>query len=572
MEYTISCKAPHKHFIDIQITIDKVKAGKFYLQLPAWRPGRYELQNYGRNIQRFEVFDEKGKKLPCKKVSREKWEVETQSAKKIFARYNYYCYQMDAGGCWLDDEQLYINFICCMCYIPGREHETCRVKLHIPKNYKIACGLKKKQNELIADDFYHLADSPLIASDSLLHKIYKIGKTNFNVWIQGKAGFDWEKVLNHFKKFTKANIKVFGEFPEKDYHFIYQILPYRHYHGVEHRNSTMITLGPADTLKNDASYQSFLGISSHELFHAWNALKIRPKEMVPYDLTKENYFRTGYVIEGVTTYYGDLLLARSGVFNLDQYFHEIDVLFKKHFENYGRYYNSLAESSFDLWIDGYTAGIPNRKVSIYGKGAIVALLLDLEIRRETKNKKSYDDVMKYLWKEYGKRGIGYSESDFQKVVQKITGISFKNYFDECIYNVTSIEERLNAALNFVGCELIISPNPILVERHFGFRYLQQRDGRLIIDLIEPESPADKALSKDDEILAVDSVKVENNLHELIGEKKSIEITVSRWGKVYSRKITADKKTYLDQYTIGKKSHPKPEEKVSFKKWLSINFD
>ncbi|MFL5730016.1 MAG: M61 family peptidase, partial [Cytophagaceae bacterium] len=226
MKYTISYKYPHKHFIDIDLLIEDIHQETVQLQLPAWRPGRYELSNFAKNIQRFEVFNEKGQSLKFKKISRERWEIESQGNTKITVKYNYYAAQMDAGGCWLDENQVYINFIGCMMYVPGREYEACTVKMEVPKDYQIACGLPKKGNTLMASDFYHLADSPLIASPSLIHKSYKTDKNQFTIWIQGEVNPDWQMILADFKKFTEEQIKVFGEFPEEDYHFLYQILPY----------------------------------------------------------------------------------------------------------------------------------------------------------------------------------------------------------------------------------------------------------------------------------------------------------------------------------------------------------
>src|SRR3989304_7536298 len=105
------------------------------------------------------------------------------------------------------------------------------------------------------------------------------------------------------------------DFPFETYHFFFQILPTKFYHGVEHLNSTVIALGPSYNLMKGDLYEDLLGVSSHELFHAWNIKNIRPKEMHPYDYTKENYSKLGYVCEGVTTYYGDLFLYRSGVYS-----------------------------------------------------------------------------------------------------------------------------------------------------------------------------------------------------------------------------------------------------------------
>jgi predicted metalloprotease with PDZ domain len=570
MKYTISYQEPHKHFIDIELVIEDIHLDSFQLQLPAWRPGRYELSNFARNIQRFEAFNEKGSSIKFKKVSRERWEVETHGSSRITVKYNYYAAQMDAGGCWLDEEQLYINFIGCMMYVPGREHEACTVKIEVPKDYQIACGLSKKGHTLSATDFYHLADSPMIASASLIHKSYKIDKNQFTIWIQGEVNPDWQMILADFKKFTEEQIKVFGEFPEEDYHFLYQILPYKHYHGVEHRNSTIITLGPSEIFNSSGMYVTFLGISSHELFHAWNIIKIRPAEMMPYDLTKENYFRTGFVAEGVTTYYGDLMLVRAGAIDISQYFTELNTLFKKHFENWGRFNLSLTESSFDLWIDGYVQGIPNRKVSIYGKGAVVALLLDLEIRIATGHKKSLDDVMRLMYQEFGKKNRGYTMSDYRYIVEKVADTSFKKYFEDCIEGVTHIEKDIAQAMHAFGCDIEVLPSPMTTERIFGFSTCQ-KDGKTVIENIEPGSPADQFLTRDDEIIAVDTSKVSGNIQELLSSRKKALISFFRKNKLMTAEIEAEKRTYFKQYRVIKRKDATEVEKNNFKKWVKVGF-
>src|SRR5690606_8262001 len=121
------------------------------------------------------------------------------------------------------------------------------------------------------------------------------------------------------------------------------------------------------------------------------------------------YSRLGYVYEGITTYYGDYMLLRSGVLSHEDYLRQFNSDLQKHFENEGRYNYSVAESSYDNWLDGYTSGIPGRKVSIYTEGMLTAFMLDMEIRSATKNKKSLDTVMKSLYVDFYKKGKAYSE-------------------------------------------------------------------------------------------------------------------------------------------------------------------
>src|SRR5690606_20208937 len=154
---------PIKRYIDIELVVTDLKQDEVGLRIPAWRPGRYETQNYSRNIQRFSVHDENGNSLEFNKSEKEKWSIKTSGINSIIVKYNYYAYQMDAGGCWLDEEQIYLNFICCLIYVEGRQNEGCEVNLNVDSKFKIACGLKNQRNKLFAKDYYELVDSPLIA-------------------------------------------------------------------------------------------------------------------------------------------------------------------------------------------------------------------------------------------------------------------------------------------------------------------------------------------------------------------------------------------------------------------------
>jgi predicted metalloprotease with PDZ domain len=566
INYRISYSNPLTHLIDIEISIENITSSFLELQLPAWRPGRYELQNYAANIKQFRAINKNGKTLPFAKTSRNRWKIEQGNAEAVKISYQYYACQMDAGGCWLDEEQLYLNFICCTMYVPDRIKEACSVQLELPSNYQIACGLPKENHLLTADSFYHLVDSPMIASAGLTHFSFECRNIPFHIWIQGSNYIAEEKISSDFKKYTETQLVMMGDFPEKEYHYLFQFLPYRHYHGVEHRNSTVITLGPAETIA-EKGYVNLLGISSHELFHAWNIIKIRPSEMMPYDFTKENYFPTGFVAEGFTTYYGDLFLVRSGVISKETYFEELNSSFKKHFDNFGNQNLSLAESSQDLWVDGYVAGIPNRKVSIYVKGCIAALILDLEIRQQTNSAKSLDDLMRLLWKDFGKTGKGYSLQNIVEATSKIAGVDKQEFFEECIFGRTDMKTRLSNILKTVGCVLQEKLAESSAERNFGFRFSTKQD-RIFVESIASSSPAEKSLSKDDEILAVNGKIVSGDFNSLLLEQKSLMLTVKRWGRNLDVKIEAENEgNYFLEYVIVCDVEAGEKERVKFEKWL-----
>lgn len=567
MTYTISYQNPLTHFIDINLQLDQIHGDIIYLQLPAWRPGRYEVVNFAKNIQKFQVYDLDGGLLPFQKVAKDRWEVYTKGNKAIKIDYNYYAAQMDAGSSYLDEEQLYINFINCLLYMEGRMGESCHVKLKIPNHYIIACGLTEtEKHTLTARDYYQLVDSPMIASAGLAHFTYQVGEIGFHIWMMGTFDLDVEKMEGDFQKFSASQINMMGDFPCRDYHFLFQILPYKHYHGVEHQNSTVITLGPSEKLNDKEFYQKLVGISSHELFHAWNIIRIRPVEMMPYDFTGENYFETGFVAEGFTTYYGDLFLVRCGFFSLEEYLGELNKLLKRHFENFGRFNLSIADSSFDLWLDGYSAGIPDRKVSIYIKGAIVAMILDLEIRRNTGGTASLDTLMQVLWNEYGKKDKGYALDDVIRESEKISGMSLEVYLQDYIRGVKPVEEKLSELFNHVGLVLLPEPNGKFHEQGFGFK-IAEKEGRTYVSAIEPGADAEAVLAKDDEIISVNDRKIEDNFEGLINGNQAVELMIFR--KNILKKVVLHKRNgnYFKQWKLSLKQEINAQQRENLEDWL-----
>ena len=464
MHYRLSADPLLPHYIAVDARLTNIITPDVELQLPAWRPGRYELQQFAKNIQRFEVVDGEGKPLPFHKITKDRWRVQTNGATELTIRYNYYALlptlnQLNAGSSFVSGTLLYVNPVNLCLYAGGRMDEPCTLEVDIPDGWTVASGLKQTgAKTLRAADFYELVDCPLMAAPVMQHIQYEVGETSFHVWIQGgrrtdgDPTFDAERIVRDFSRFAQKQIDLYGEFPERDYHFLTLILPVPYYHGVEHRNSTVLVLGPND--EGEGLYQDLLGVSSHELFHAWNIIRIRPVELLPYDFTKENYFSTCFVAEGVTTYYGDLMLRQSGVFSDEAYLKELQVLFKRHFENNGRAFQSLTESSWDLWLDGYDKGVPDRKVSVYHKGAVVALILDLHIRRLTNHARSLNDVMRLMWQRFGKPFVGYTLDDYRAITESVAGESLDWYYNLCIFGNQPLESKLNEYLAWVGLQVI----------------------------------------------------------------------------------------------------------------------
>jgi predicted metalloprotease with PDZ domain len=398
---------------------------------------------------------------------------------------------------------------------------------NLPKGYKIASSMEKKGNTLSIKGYDALAESPIICSNALQHDTYTVEGITFHMWFQGACTPDWDKLKKDFSAFSKSQIKHFGGFPTNEYHFFFQITPYRSYHGVEHSNNTVVLLGPGDEIM-DKRYEDLLGVSSHELYHTWNIKAIRPIEMYPYNYTQENYFRTGFVAEGVTTYMGDMMLYNSGVFNWDEFIKTQNQNLERHLMNYGRYNLSVADSGFDNWLDGYKLGAPDRKTSIYPDAALCMLMVDLEIIRNTEGKNSLHSVMKELYKDFALKEKGYSEDDFRNICVKFGGLKVAEIFENHIYGTENYIPTLKTALETVGIELKEKKNKNLSAQYFGFIAVKE-NGKIIIKKVEPNSVTDKnGIAPEDEITKVNGEKIEGKLSDILKKcKENVDLTIKK---------------------------------------------
>ena len=440
IKYHLESSNPVSQFIEIKLHIPVRHLSLVRLQLPAWRAGRYQLANYVQNIRNLHVLSPNGVAISTSKITKDLWEFTPDHVGEYQVSYEYYCAKMDAGSCWVDDEQVYLNFVNCCFEVVDRSEERIQVEINFPSEFQSCTTLLKENNELFATNFQQLADSSFLASQNLTHESFEIEQVKFHLWFQGEIHFDLAEFKAYILEFAVKQIEAFGEFPVEEYHFIYQLLPYSHYHGVEHQRGTVITFGPAESLTE----------------------------------------------------------RRSGYFTLAEYFETFEKVLNREAINFGWQNQSILESSFDLWIDGYVAGIPDKKVSIYTHGALIAFCLDIMLLDE---KSSLHEVMKLLWKRYGKPKIGYMLDDVWEVILSQTShpIYFNQFHEDYIAGKSDIFPVVENHLISLGFELGTKAKEDHLASHFG---IIRHDGK--VTKIHPSSEAYRKLMLGDLIQSQES--------------------------------------------------------------------
>ncbi|HEX4888443.1 MAG TPA: hypothetical protein VFV37_10400 [Luteibaculaceae bacterium] len=501
--YRLSFDSPDQHYLKVEYFIEGLEADFIQLQLPVWRPGRYELGNFAKNVVKFQVEDNNSNALKYNKISTHQWEVSCRNVAALKVSYFYYAADLNAGSTFLSGSQLYVNPVNCLIYMPELLEEPISLFADVPDHFLYAgsCELADK-NKVNAPNLHELFDSPFIFSPSLKSMSLRVNDTLFHLHFQGHAKFDKKQVENDFSRFIAHQMELFGDFPVPEYHFLFQMLNQSYHHGVEHTSSTVLAMGPAYA-QFTTGYSELLGICSHELYHTWNIKAIRPAEWLPYDYTKENYGVLGYVAEGVTTLMGDLVLLRSGVWSDSDFWMEFQKELQKHFDNFGRFNYSVSQSAFDSWLDGYSAGVPKRKVSIYTEGMMYAFALDMLIFRKSNHRFTLNTVMRNLYERFAKQGKGYTEEDYIAIVSELAQEDVRPFFEQYIWNANDDFELLRDSLAYLDWELSERPSALYHERTLGMRISASQQ----ITAIYPGSVAEEeGLWLDDKLLAVNGVE------------------------------------------------------------------
>jgi len=550
-------------FIDLEAIFDVSKHQILELGIARWRPARYDFQFYAQYLQNIHFFDENDNEISYAKLNADTWIFETKKIELVKVKYSFYANQNEAGGTFVCDEFILINPINCLFY--DLNNLDSKIELYLKQDfnsYKIACGTKNisqlDERHLVEfKDIYEAFDTPMLLSKNPKQINFEVpdlenNKIEIDITLVGENKLYLEVLKHDFSAFISKQVEIFKSFPVDYYHFLCILEPDFMYHGVEHQNSSVNIYGSSFKLFNEASkdkttptktenYKEFLGICCHEFFHSWNIKSIRPTELLKYNYTKEHIFETGYVAEGFTTYYGDLILYRAGLIDLKEYAKILANYASIHNQNYGKYIASMHESSNDLWLDGYKKGIPDDKVSIYTEGCLQALILDYTIQKITNKKASLDNLLLEMFHEFGHHKKGYQEMDLVKILNQITGTDFSVYFKEHFDSKVDLIAQLSEAIKIFGLELELKNSDKIWESQFGFK-LQLQNPNIVVAKILPFSSSYNFLELNDVLISVNQHALTALNHIGIFEYftgESVELCINRNGKILNLRLIPD---------------------------------
>lgn len=397
----------------LKVHMEFPSSGKEEIVMPVWAPGSYLVRDFSRHVSNVRSNG------TVEQMSKNRWSI-VSKGKTAVVDYDVYCDELTVDTSYSDNSFVLINGTGLFFYAEGGKDCEFVVKFKNAGKWKIATGLPENRGQYTAEDYDHLVDSPFLIGDLQIIEFTVKNKKHFIAW-QGRMVRDKKVIAEDFRKIVEAEGNLYGKLPYENYFFLIMTVPDEYYGGLEHKNSTAI-LYPEYKLMDDFEYKMFLTTVAHEFFHTWNVKRIRPKELGPFDYTKEVHTNLLWLSEGFTSYYEWVVLWRAGLVTEDEYM--------KHLGKYIDFYNlqpghtlPADSSSFNTWIKLYKpdGNSFNTYISYYLKGELMAFALNSEIIKATKGKKSLDDVFRGLFSDFNATGKGIDKKDLIDQVKKLIG-------------------------------------------------------------------------------------------------------------------------------------------------------
>ena len=447
ISYVVRVADVRRHYFEVDCRLDDA-APIVDFTMPSWIPGSYLLREYARHVVAASAYDQNDAAVVVEKINKNTWRCHGRGGALIF-RLCVFALDESVRGAFVDSRRAYFNGPCLFVVPNGRESESARVTIEAPTDpvcatWRVATTLPALETDERGFGIYTSQ-----GHDELLDHPFEISnfeQINFDVRgvphslvVSGRHDADLDRVATDLRQVCATQIEFFGEpAPFSRYMFLCLVVG-NGYGGLEHRTCSSLIISRSDLpvvgeLGTPKSYQKFLSLASHEYFHTWHIKRIKPAKFMPYELSRRNHTRLLWVFEGITSYYQDLFLVRSGLIDSNAYLRRLGVALSRVFQTPGRHLQTLDESSFNAWDVLYKpeSNSPNASISYYSKGALVALALDLKLRLLEDRHLSLDFIMQQLWRRFGSVGVGVPEDGFEALVCEFAGEEFRAFFDATI--------------------------------------------------------------------------------------------------------------------------------------------
>jgi predicted metalloprotease with PDZ domain len=546
LTYHLSMPQPNSHYFAVKIDVQENTAAVQEFKLPVWTPGSYLVREFSKNLNQVRAIDAQGKELAVKKKAKNAWEVQCNGAASYTVFYEVYAFELSVRTPFLDNTHGFVAGAGVFMYTEETRNQLGVIKIYPHASFKkVSTALAPADfksepgcQTFVFKDYDQLVDSPIEIGNQQEFSFMAAG-VRHRVAMYGEANYNITELQRDMAKVVESATAVFGSNPNQDYLFIVHNVTDGQ-GGLEHLNSCVLSVSRWSY--TGSNYLGFINLVAHEYFHLWNVKRIRPIELGPFNYDQECYTSLLWVMEGITSYYDELLLLRAGFYTKTEFLSKLQSQINYVEGSPGSRVQPVAHASFDAWIKAYrpNENSSNTTMTYYSRGAVIGAVLDAYLIQRSKGKQSLDGFMQLLYQKYAldlKRG--FSETEFEQELANYCGedmhaffkqyvngtaiIPYQQYFEPMGLKVT---DQTSTLTNFGAA---LEPGEVLKVRTV-------RSG---------SAAEDAGISVGDEILACDGYRIDKagleNKYNNLQPGVSMELLLSRDGKLFSTKCVM--KTY-----------------------------
>lgn len=566
IRYQVRMADPAGHRFAIRLTIPEPDPAGQSVRLPAWIPGSYLIRDFARQIETLQAGTSHGP-VATHKTDSHTWHCAPCKG-PLDIEYQVYAWDLSVRGAHFDESHAFFNGTSLFLAVLGQEHKPCLLELCPPqhaRDWQVYTSLPSAMGHpdaaplrgfgsYLAADYDALIDHPVEIGTPQCISFEAHGAVHDLVFTGHAPRLDLERIAHDVQKICAAQIELFepetlrAPFLDSAGRYVFMtMITEDGYGGLEHRSSTALMIRRQDLpfkgCEAPASYTSFLGLVSHEYFHTWHVKRIKPAAFAPYRLEQPNHTRLLWVFEGFTSYYDDLMLLRAGLIDEAKYFELLGRNMDHVMRGTGRHKQSVAESSFDAWTRYYKQdeNSPNALVSYYTKGALLAMAIDLEIRHQSDQKHSLDDVMRLMWQRYGRgfyqgKSKGLAEDAMPQLILEATGVDLAGFIQRHAYGCDELP--LNESLARAGIR--VSSDPDSKTPDLDIRSRAEPAGLRLLTVYEGGAAHRAGLSAGDLLIAAGGLQVR--------DEKGLKNILARYRPGNRIRLHVFRRDELRQYT------------------------
>lgn len=499
--------APWTHDVEVETRLETEGRESLELAMAVWTPGSYLVREYARNVEGLSAESERGARLAVRKTRKNRWRIECAGARSVLVRYRLHARELSVRTNYVDADLALLAPAATFLFDPAALERPHELRIAPYEHWTaVECplpGLVDGAEWVFrAPDYDALVDAPILAGNLEIHERRVEGRPVRLALAGDHARWDGAAAADACARIAETQARFWGGLPYEEYRFFNVVLESGG--GLEHRDSTVLLSGRHVFLQR-REYRRWLGTACHEHFHVWNAKRLRPLELGPFDYEAENLTRGLWFTEGATSYYDELLLRRSGLVTAEEYLEEFGEFLSRYLATPGRLVQPLAESSYDAWIKLYRpdANASNSRISYYTKGAVLCFLLDAELRTRTADRVTLDDWMRAAYARWsGARG--FAEGELEALASELAGADLAPFFERALHGVEEL--ALAPALACFGLRFAPELGPAPSWLGVAAR---AREGRLVVEEVRRGAPAWEAgVSPEDELVSLDGLRLD----------------------------------------------------------------